>query len=600
MILRYLFPYQPDPFLTAIRIRFNLYWFKKLPQITFSLLIGIGGFITLEKQTFASEHHPQNSDINLQPTLEQLQRYSREGRGNQKTEQVTSVSQLSDVQPTDWAFQSLQSLVERFGCIAGYPNGTYLGNRSLTRYEFAAGVNACLERIQELIQTAPNIRFTQDELEAWKRLQNEFAAELSLIRGEIYALENRTDTLTRQQFSTTTKLSGEAIFAFSSVAGNNQVWGGQENNNNNQAVFQNRVRLNLNTSFTGEDLLLTRLTVGNSQPFELGTAEGTQTFNIFGDTNNQVDIERLYYQFPANNKLNIIIAAKGATWDDFIPTVNPYLEDQDGGNGSLSAFGQRNPIYRLGGGAGIGLNYRFNDNLTASFGYLSASSSDANSGNGLFNGDYATLAQITVNPTNNFQFAFTYNHGYSTPGNFGFNNGVRDGVIFNRETETFNLDAMNGYTGTAIANSIYGLTEGTNSGIARGVSSHSYGVQFAWQIHPKFTLSAWGGYTVARVINTGEGHIWNYALTLAFPDLFKEGNLGGIIVGREPYLSALDAGNLDRGLPTASSWHFEVFYNYRISDNISITPGLIWITNPNQDSRNDDFVIGTLRTTFSF
>jgi hypothetical protein len=36
-------------------------------------------------------------------------------------EQVTSVSQLSDVQPTDWAFQALQSLVEKYGCIAGYP-----------------------------------------------------------------------------------------------------------------------------------------------------------------------------------------------------------------------------------------------------------------------------------------------------------------------------------------------------------------------------------------------------------------------------------------------------------------------------------------------
>ncbi len=63
--------------------------------------------------------------------------------------QVTSVSQLSDVQPTDWAFQALQSLVERYGCIAGYPNGTFRGNRALTRYEFAAGLNACLDRVNE-------------------------------------------------------------------------------------------------------------------------------------------------------------------------------------------------------------------------------------------------------------------------------------------------------------------------------------------------------------------------------------------------------------------------------------------------------------------
>ena len=65
--------------------------------------------------------------------------------------QVNSVSQFRDVQPTDWAFQSLQSLVERYGCIAGYPNGTYRGNRTLTRYEFAAGLNAWLERGNELI-----------------------------------------------------------------------------------------------------------------------------------------------------------------------------------------------------------------------------------------------------------------------------------------------------------------------------------------------------------------------------------------------------------------------------------------------------------------
>ena len=57
--------------------------------------------------------------------------------------QVNSVSQLSDVKQTDWAFQALQSLVGRYGCIAGYPDGTYRGNRAMTRYEFAAGLNSC-------------------------------------------------------------------------------------------------------------------------------------------------------------------------------------------------------------------------------------------------------------------------------------------------------------------------------------------------------------------------------------------------------------------------------------------------------------------------
>ena len=43
--------------------------------------------------------------------------------------QINSVSSLSDVQ-TDWAYEALRSLVERYGCIVGYPDQTYRGNRA--------------------------------------------------------------------------------------------------------------------------------------------------------------------------------------------------------------------------------------------------------------------------------------------------------------------------------------------------------------------------------------------------------------------------------------------------------------------------------------
>ncbi|MFM7635065.1 MAG: S-layer homology domain-containing protein, partial [Cyanobacteriota bacterium] len=49
-------------------------------------------------------------------------------------EQVTSISQFSDVKPTDWAYQALSNLIERYGCVAGYPNGTYKGGQAMTRY----------------------------------------------------------------------------------------------------------------------------------------------------------------------------------------------------------------------------------------------------------------------------------------------------------------------------------------------------------------------------------------------------------------------------------------------------------------------------------
>ena len=58
--------------------------------------------------------------------------------------QVTSITQFSDVRPTDWAYQALNNLVERYGCVAGYPNGTFAGGQAMTRYEAAALLNAFL------------------------------------------------------------------------------------------------------------------------------------------------------------------------------------------------------------------------------------------------------------------------------------------------------------------------------------------------------------------------------------------------------------------------------------------------------------------------
>ena len=86
------------------------------------------------------------------------------------SEQVTSVTQFSDVQPTDWAYQALSNLVERYGCVAGYPNGTFGGAKAMTRYEAAALLNACLDRVTEVT----------DEL---KRLTAEFAQELAVLKG---------------------------------------------------------------------------------------------------------------------------------------------------------------------------------------------------------------------------------------------------------------------------------------------------------------------------------------------------------------------------------------------------------------------------------
>lgn len=516
-------------------------------------------------------------------SLDQINRYSREGKAaGSSNAQVTSVSQLSDVRPTDWAFQALQSLVERYGCIAGYPDRTYRGNRAMTRYEFAAGVNACLDRVNELIAAATANLVKKEDLATLQKLQEEFAAELATLRGRVDALEARTTTLEKQQFSTTTKLAGEAIFAITDEFGVDGTGG-------NNTVFQDRIRLSLNTSFTGKDLLVTRIAAGNAGTFTLPAgsgAEGIQTFNFGNTGGNQAFIDWVAYYFPVGENLRFYIPAVSGLHYDYAPTVSPALDAADGGGGPLSIFAQRNPIYLIGGGSGVGLNYNLNNAFQFSLGYLADNSNGTQATfgannpaakGGLFNGSYSALAQLTFNASEALQVGLTYVNAYRA------NGGIFDG-------------------GSAVASSgtIYANNVGT--GLRNAAQVNAYGASVAFKLSPKFVINGFASYIDANFVDDGAGkrNIWTYGLGVAFPDFGKKGNLLGFTAGAEPYLGNPTAAQRAAGVGNSIPLHLEGFYKYQLNDNISITPGLIWVVNPGQNDNNDDAVIGTVRTTFTF
>lgn len=513
-------------------------------------------------------------------SLEQINQYSAEGSDESAAGQVTSVSQLSDVRPTDWAFQALQSLVERYGCIAGYPDGTFRGNRAMTRYEFAAGLNACLDKVTELIKGTGNLA-TKEDLASIQKLQEEFAAELATLRGRVDALEARTAELESNQFSTTTKLNGEVIFALTGIAGGDDANGKAADKT---TALGSRVRLNFDTSFSGKDLLRTRLQVLNLGSFSTNstnTAEGELRFNAgpFGTASNTVALDALLYQFPIGKSTTVILEANAGAADDFTNTVNPYF-DGDGGSGALSNFGTRNPIYYLTGGSGIALRHQFGEKVELSLGYLAGNAANPTRGNGLFDGSYGGLAQLTFKPTSSIALGLTYVNSY------------------------------NFVTGTGSNASNFPVRLGS-FGIGDSslpVSSNSYGAEASWRLNRGFAIGGWAGYTNQRILSNlatstgsvqrGDQKIWNWAVTLAFPDLLKEGNVAGILVGMEPRVTS----STNRTLPEDkdTSLHVEGFYQFKLSDNISVTPGVIWLTAPDHNNKNSDLVIGVVRTTFTF
>ncbi|NEP01996.1 MAG: iron uptake porin [Symploca sp. SIO2E9] len=169
---------------------------------------------------------------------------NRLGKRNRSRAQVTNVSQLRDVQPGDWAYEALRSLVERYGCIAGYPDGSFRGNRALTRFEFAAGLNACLQQIERLISNNGGI--SREDLEKLQRLSQDFEAELGTIGTRVDNLEGRVASLEDSQFSTTVSFGGEAIFALAGAGGGEPPEQGETN-----VVLNHLTRLGIASSFTG-------------------------------------------------------------------------------------------------------------------------------------------------------------------------------------------------------------------------------------------------------------------------------------------------------------------------------------------------------------
>ncbi len=512
--------------------------------------------------------------------------------------QVNSVSQLRDVQPTDWAFQALQSLVERYGCIAGYPNGTYRGNRALTRYEFAAGLNACLDRVNELITSGTSDLVRKEDIVILRRLQQDFATELTALRGRVDNLEARTAQVEANQFSTTTKLVGEAVFAIT------DLFHGPGQNN---AVFQDRVRLIFDTSFTGKDLLFTRLSIGNATRLNLGTAipggatgpfatyqgEGTQTFNFSPNTSNSVGLDDLVYFFPLFGKSQGYIAAVGGVHADYASTNNPLFDGGDSGHGALSVFATRNPIYRQGGGAGGGLQLSLGrDGLlkysTLSLGYLADKGTSPATGNGLFNSDYTALGQLDFNFKDRFAIAATYVHGY-----YGVGSG-----IFNGGGPGSSKVPFQGSSGTAQANDPSILLAGGLD--QRPTVTNSYGAEVALQPSKEISISGWVDKTSARILGRGDADIWTYAVGIAFPDLGTQGSILGFLGGVEPTLRGLHAAGAPAKFARDNAYHLEAFYKYQLTDNISITPGVIWLLAPGQNANNPSDVIGTFRTTFTF
>jgi len=345
-------------------------------------------------------------------------------------------------------------------------------------------------------------------------------------------------------------------------------------------IFSYRARLNLDTSFTGKDLLRTRLQASNTNQFRdlVGGSAGNSTrlsYDGLGTSNtvNAFDIGRLFYRFPVGDNITAYVAPIGAP-EDVISPLNPLESDSQG---TISRFGRFNPLIRIassGGTSGLavaGLNFKFNNQANLELLYSAANAGTPTGQGGVTGSDTKLAAQLVVKPSD----AFTLGIGYA-----------RAYTVGNTLSSGLNADSFGG------------IPSGITAGVT-GINSDTVVGSLIWDITKKFTFNTWGSYTFAN--STGTSSVGttftSWLAALSAKDLFTEGDLAAVSFG-QPLLRTSVTGLAQGSANTP--YQLEAFYRFRVSKNISITPGVFFVFNQGSNSANGTATVGVLRTTFSF
>ncbi|MEM8831725.1 MAG: iron uptake porin [Cyanobacteria bacterium P01_G01_bin.19] len=538
--------------------------------------------------------------------------------------QITNVQQLRDVSPTDWAYEALRSLVDRYGCISGFPNQTYRGSQPLSRYEFAAGLNSCLNQIERLIASSDNV--SSEDVAIIQRLSQEFEAELATIDGRVDSLESQIAILEDNQFSTTTKFSGNLFLNLTGATADDDVLAetvsldapfslrraGRDTDNSPivsnitedpEITLSYYTWLNFNSSFTGKDNLAIQLVAGNANspannyvsaglyntfgtPFtdQTGTASGV----------NSVEVREIFYDFPIGEKLRIVVGPR-INWYRYFDNNNYTFFLTGAGSYNSSGGTLVNPVDR---GSGAVVTLDLNDLITFKVGYLGENteflpsaffntSSDPN--NGLFSATQSLTAEL------DFAIADRAN--------------IR--LMYTRATVDNNqpiFDADGNITGFGVGGAtgepIYGIADDGFGGTIGDAPSDTFALNVDFKILEK--LGIFGRYNYGSTsirprnpdLENGEVNAQAFQAGLAFPDLGKEGALGTIsfvvpfdvLDGEEFLVSGLGDGG--------TQFDLEATYHFPINSNLSILPAFYYVNSPNNFEDNPDIYVGNVRMQF--
>ncbi len=473
----------------------------------------------------------QATDINL----EDMNSYSNSSKSAGFT------NNYLNVQPGDWAHQSIKDLVKSRGCDIN------VNDKALTRFEAASIVNSCLGDVAEV----SNIE---------RSLIDEFSSELALLRGRVDGIEARMNEFEAGTFSDTTTLDGKAVFLLGAVDGNDDTYGDTE------ALVAGYVyQMNLNTSFTGDDNLYVRLKAGgpgNGIKTNFGNKPGTY-HNETSNSDNILKVDKIWYTFPIGDNVTATFGPLIENYYMLAATPSVYKPKvlkafRFGGHGI--AFGASSSV-------GAGLKY-VGDNGFATG--ITANSKSGSSTTGIFTEDDLNKVNTQFAYTgDNYHFSATYttqNNGFTDGYPYYTITGSGAGQISNAGKDT---------TGWALRAWWRPEEQGT------AVPSVSVG----------FDTVSFSGVTDG--FKEGEG----YSVGLNWTDMFQADDTIGIAFGQP----IKGTNNTTASTVSVDPFLWEAYYSFKPNDSIEITPGIFGGSDLKSTSVTNDNIFGfVVATTFKF
>jgi len=451
----------------------------------------------------------------------------------------SEVQNFSDVYPTDWAFKALTSLAERHGCAVATPEG------SITRFEAATLVEKCLGNVAQA---------NEEE----RRLLNEFAPEIAVIKGRLDGLESRVGEFEAGQFSKTTTLTGKAAFVVGNVA--------TDMESTEATTFEYSYVLNMNTSFTGDDLLYTRLKSANMTSSHWTDKTNGTYLAVAGSSSDQLKVDKIWYQFPVGENLQFWFGPRVENYymlasspSNYKPILKQFAL---GGNGTV--YGSHTT-----GGFGAAWTQTVEDpsegRFAVSAAYTSKGSSTSTDDNGLFGKDSATGMLVKTE--------------YGTPRwQVSLAGAFKEGAWNDEYFATNDIHARD-----------------------QGDSQTNYGLRGYWSpedtgILPAVTV----GYDTMSTDDADSGEANDGAgwmIGLSWKDVIVDGNSAGFALGSRVHGTEINGGGTDPAEDT-STW--EAYYTFQVNDNVSVTPAVFGNSEPSDGDSDGDNTGVLVLTNFRF